>query len=46
MKRNYFLVITVLLLTTLVIGCNMMKGAGQDVENAGQSIQKTVDRND
>lgn len=46
MKRNYFLVITVMLLTTLIIGCNMMKGAGQDVKNTGENIKETVDRND
>jgi predicted small secreted protein len=45
MKRNYFLMFTVLFLTTLIVGCNMLKGAGKDVENAGQSIQKTVDHN-
>lgn len=45
MKKDYFLMIAVLLLTTMVVGCNMMKGAGEDVENAGESIQKTVDRN-
>ncbi len=45
MKRNYFLMVTVLFLTTLIVGCNMMKGAGKDVENAGESIQKTVDKN-
>jgi predicted small secreted protein len=27
-------------------GCNTMRGAGQDVENAGKGVQRTVDRND
>lgn len=35
-----------LVLTTSVLGCNMLRGAGQDVENAGDSIQRTVDHND
>ena len=29
-----------------VAGCNTMRGAGEDVESAGKSIQKTVDKND
>jgi predicted small secreted protein len=29
-----------------IIGCNTMRGAGRDVENAGKGVQKTVDRND
>lgn len=46
MKKNPLLFIAVLFLTTYVLGCNMFKGAGQDIENAGESIQKTVDKND
>ena len=45
MRKNYFLMVSVLFLTTLIFGCNMVKGAGKDVENAGESIQKTVDKN-
>ncbi len=40
------LVLAMLFLTTSLLGCNMLRGAGQDVENAGGSIQRTVDRND
>ncbi len=46
MKRNYFLILTALFLTTSVLGCNTLRGAGQDVENAGGSIKRTVDHND
>jgi predicted small secreted protein len=46
MKKNLLLTIAGLLLTTSVMGCNMLRGAGKDVENAGGSIQRTVDRND
>ncbi len=46
MKRNFVLFFSVLFLTVSVLGCNMLRGAGQDVENAGASIQKTVDHND
>jgi predicted small secreted protein len=46
MKRNYFLMIAVLFLTAWIVGCNMLRGAGKDIENAGGSIQKTVNHND
>jgi predicted small secreted protein len=46
MKRNYFFILGVLILTIAITGCNMMRGAGKDVENAGSSIQKTVNHND
>lgn len=46
MKRNYFLVFAALFLTVSVLGCNTMRGAGKDVQNAGGSIQRTVDHND
>jgi predicted small secreted protein len=46
MKQNYFFIAAVLLLTASLVGCNMLRGAGQDVENAGSGIQRTVDRND
>ncbi len=29
-----------------LIGCNTMKGAGQDVENTGKNIKQTVEKND
>ena len=44
MKRNYFLIILALFLMISVMGCNMMKGAGKDVESAGKSIQKAADK--
>ncbi len=46
MNNKFSLIILAVLLTMSVLGCNMMKGAGKDVENAGESIQKTVDKND
>lgn len=46
MKRLSLLMPVALFLMTLVLGCNMMRGAGKDVENAGKSVQKTVDHND
>ena len=46
MRNNFLSIVTVLFLTVSIAGCNMLKGAGKDVENAGQSVQKTVDKND
>ncbi|MBP9855504.1 MAG: entericidin A/B family lipoprotein [Candidatus Omnitrophica bacterium] len=46
MKKSFLLILTALFLTTSILGCNMLRGAGKDVENAGESIQKTVDHND
>jgi predicted small secreted protein len=46
MKRNYFFIVAVLVLATSMVGCNMLRGAGKDVENAGTGIQRTVNHND
>lgn len=46
MKKSFVLIFTVVCITVFIAGCNMFKGAGKDVENAGKSIQKTVDKND
>jgi predicted small secreted protein len=44
MKRMMMGLMAAVILTTL-IGCNTMHGAGKDVENAGEGIQRTVDKN-
>ena len=46
MKKNLLLILAGLFLMTSILGCNMMRGAGKDVENAGGSIQRTVNHND
>ncbi len=46
MKNRFLLIMAALIVTTSITGCNMMKGAGKDVENAGKSVQKTVEKND
>ena len=52
MEKNFLrlkysiIVLAGLFLTTSVLGCNMLRGAGEDISNAGGSIQRTVDRND
>ena len=45
MKKKLLFVMT-LLLTTGLLGCNTMRGAGQDVESAGKGMQKIIDHND
>jgi predicted small secreted protein len=46
MKSHSVVILMVVFLATSAMGCNMLRGAGQDVENAGAGIQKTVDKND
>jgi predicted small secreted protein len=38
--KNFTLVMLAVLLVVAISGCNMFRGAGKDVENAGESIQK------
>lgn len=45
MRNSLVLIFIALFLATCVLGCNAAKGAGKDLENAGVSIQKTVDKN-
>ena len=46
MKSNLLLILTAIVFSTSILGCNMLRGAGEDIENAGGSIQRTVDHND
>ncbi len=46
MRTNILLVLAVVFFTTFAAGCNMFRGAGKDVENAGKSVQRTVNHND
>ena len=43
--KNYFLVCIGLILVLVMLGCEMSKGAGKDLEKAGKSIQSTVEKN-
>ena len=38
MKKFPFLMLFGLFLTTSLMGCNTVKGAGEDVSNAGQGV--------
>ena len=43
MKNNFALILSALLLATTVAACsNTLHGAGRDIENAGESVQKNV----
>ena len=46
MRTNFLLVLAVIFFTVFASGCNMFRGAGKDIENAGKSVQKTVEHND
>jgi len=43
MKNNFLLLLVALFLTTLILGCGTLKGAGQDIESAGKSVQRAAD---
>ena len=47
LRKEYLItVLALLFLTISLMGCNMLKGMGKDISNAGESIQTTVDHND
>ena len=39
MKRFSLLILIGLILMTSISGCNTLRGAGEDIENAGEHIQ-------
>lgn len=42
MKRFPLLMLLGLFLTTSLMGCNTVKGAGQDVSDAGQGVKRAA----
>ena len=44
MNKNIIVPVLIVSLFALA-GCNASKGLGKDVENAGKSIQETVEKN-
>jgi predicted small secreted protein len=46
MAMNKTLFVSLLAVCVLAAGCNTAKGVGQDVENTGENIKQTVDKND
>ena len=41
-----FTVFVFIILPLVLVGCETSRGFGKDVEGAGKSIQRTVDKND
>ena len=46
MKNTFLLILAGLMLVSTVLACNMLRGAGQDIENTGGNIKETVNKND
>ena len=46
MKKDFLLILISLILTISALGCNTFRGAGEDMESGGKSIQRAVDKND
>ena len=42
-KKLLTMIVLAVALLIVVQGCNTMKGAGQDIENAGESVQDAAD---
>ena len=43
--RKTPLLIILALVSTMLVACNTVKGAGQDVQKAGSAIEKAADQN-
>ena len=43
---NRKIILSMLIVSFCAVGCNTAHGVGQDVENTGHNIKKTVDKND
>ncbi len=40
------LILSLLIICAFAAGCETTRGVGKDVENTGQNIRETVDKND
>ena len=45
-KLGIHLILVSMFLATTLLGCNTMRGVGEDVEGGGRGIQRVVDHND
>ncbi len=43
MKRILSLTLVMLFTVSLLSGCNTMRGAGQDIEEGGEAVQRSAD---
>ncbi|WP_346796612.1 entericidin A/B family lipoprotein [Halomonas sp. Bachu 37] len=42
MKRSILVVLMAILTISLLSGCNTIRGAGEDIEEGGQAIQRST----
>ncbi|MGE6607503.1 entericidin A/B family lipoprotein [Halomonas sp. NPDC076908] len=43
MKRSLAISLLMLMTLLLVIGCNTIQGAGKDIEQGGEAVQRSAD---
>ena len=43
--KSYFFAIMLVINLALLVGCNTMSGIGQDIEQAGDAIEKAATKN-
>ena len=46
MKQHLYHWISIALVFTVLTACNTMKGAGEDIQEAGEKIEETADKYD
>ncbi|MDQ7787716.1 MAG: entericidin A/B family lipoprotein [Thermodesulfovibrionales bacterium] len=44
MMKKLILAVSIILYLTVFTGCHTVHGVGQDIESAGESIQKATDK--
>ncbi|WP_081301220.1 entericidin A/B family lipoprotein [Gilliamella sp. wkB178] len=44
MFRKMFVLMLGVIMATLVVGCNTVKGVGQDVQSGGKAISKSAEK--
>ena len=44
MMKNFILAVLIIIYLTVLTGCHTIHGVGQDIESAGESIQKATDK--
>lgn len=44
--RKFLGIVMAGLFVFFLLGCETMRGAGKDLENAGENVQETVEKND
>ena len=44
MMKKFILAVLIIIYLTVLTGCHTIHGVGQDIESAGESIQKATDK--